>query len=183
MPSVDAPGFFQSPQFRPGDRDSYRSSFVELTVDEAHAMIAAYWRKNERDCEASRKAFAQCTLDQQASALATLRARLERVLSEDFGYGGVFAKLSSRSPKDSTYARDRAFEIVCRSLLRKRAAVVDVDANLLAAEIMRATIESLKVNSVDELLELFLTSDRICEDDLPLALSFPDSWSQHIVIR
>ena len=29
----------------------------------------------------------------------------------------------------------------------------------------------------------FATSDRVCEDDLPLALSFPGSWSQHIVLR
>ena len=27
------------------------------------------------------------------------------------------------------------------------------------------------------------TSDRVCTDDLPLALSFPDKWSQHIVLR
>ena len=29
----------------------------------------------------------------------------------------------------------------------------------------------------------FLTSDRVCTDDLPLALSFPDAWTQHIVLR
>lgn len=48
---------------------------------------------------------------------------------------------------------------------------------------MTTGIESLKMKSAEQILETFLTSERVCEDDLPLALQFPERWSQHIVIR
>ncbi len=34
-----------------------------------------------------------------------------------------------------------------------------------------------------QVIDAFITSERVCDDDLPLALSFPDRWSQHIVLR
>jgi len=39
------------------------------------------------------------------------------------------------------------------------------------------------MKTAEQILEMFLTSDRVCEDDLPLALQFPDKWSQHLIIR
>jgi len=48
---------------------------------------------------------------------------------------------------------------------------------------MSAGIQALRLVSASEVLECFLTSDRVCEDDIPLALSFPHNWSQHIVLR
>ena len=34
-----------------------------------------------------------------------------------------------------------------------------------------------------DVIECFLSSDRVCEDDIPLALGFLDCWSQHVVLR
>ena len=49
--------------------------------------------------------------------------------------------------------------------------------------ITAATIECLKLENAPEVMHCFLSSDRVCTDDLPLALSFPDAWTQHIVLR
>ena len=54
---------------------------------------------------------------------------------------------------------------------------------LVQVAITAATIECLKLENAQEVMHCFLTSDRVCTDDLPLALSFPDAWTQHIVLR
>ena len=54
---------------------------------------------------------------------------------------------------------------------------------LAQVAITAATIECLKLENAKEVMHCFLTSDRVCTDDLPLALSFPDAWGQHIVLR
>ena len=54
---------------------------------------------------------------------------------------------------------------------------------LVQVAITAATIECLKLGNAQEVMHCFLTSDRVCTDDLPLALSFPDAWTQHIVLR
>jgi hypothetical protein len=41
----------------------------------------------------------------------------------------------------------------------------------------------LELKNAAEVMECFLSSDRCCADDLPLALSFSNSWTQHICLR
>lgn len=95
----------------------------------------------------------------------------------------VFCKLSSRSPKDSLFARDKAFTLVCQQVSAMRDDGHDITANDISAAILTATIQSLRCTDSDQVMESFVTSERVCEDDLPLALDFQNSWSQHIIIR
>jgi hypothetical protein len=95
----------------------------------------------------------------------------------------VFAKLSSRSPKDSRVCEAHALRMVCDELLARSHDGVVIDINTIQTVVMRAGIQSLRHADAESVLDSFLTSDRVCEDDLPLALSFPERWSQHIVIR
>jgi hypothetical protein len=46
-----------------------------------------------------------------------------------------------------------------------------------------ASIQCLKLGSAAEVMDTFETSDRVCEDDLPLALNYESTWTQHIVLR
>jgi hypothetical protein len=48
---------------------------------------------------------------------------------------------------------------------------------------MCASVQCLRARSAAEVVEMFLTSDRVCEDDIPLALEHAHAWSQHIVLR
>lgn len=99
------------------------------------------------------------------------------------GGRGVFAKLSSRSPKDSTVCEARALARVQETLSSMRAAGSALDTNTIFAVTTSCGIQALRCETAFDVLETFLTSERVCEDDLPLALSFPSSWSQHIAVR
>ena len=100
-------------------------------------------------------------------------------------FPSVFVKLSCRSPKDSGGRQFKAHELAASKLRDwcKLHPGQAPDGNTLGAAIYFGTINCLRLESAAEVLECLVTSERVCEDDLPLALSFPDKWSQHIVLR
>ena len=108
---------------------------------------------------------------------------LELFGEEEQGKVGVFAKLSSRSPKDSKFCEERALESVKEALSALYNENEKVSGNAILTTVMSRGIQALKLHSAEEILACFLSSDRVCEDDIPLALSFPQSWSQHLVLR
>ncbi len=95
----------------------------------------------------------------------------------------VFSKLSSRSPKDSTMCEAHALRLACDELLNAQSAGVCITTNVIYTAVVRSGISALRCNSAADVIEAFVTSERVCEDDLPLALSFGKEWSQHIVLR
>ena len=58
-----------------------------------------------------------------------------------------------------------------------------IDVNTVLTATMACGIQALRLTSAADVMECFLTSERVCEDDLLLALNFPNSWTQHIVLR
>jgi hypothetical protein len=156
---------------------TFRTVFIPLSIDDARNMLAAH---------RSGATVANSAHSGDSSLLSTLREKLVhaiRQLDSSDANHGVFAKLSSRSPKDSTISQQRALPLVCDAIRLHVAHGGTVTANLVATAIMNATIASLRCRSADDVVDLFLTSDRVCADDLPLALQFPAAWSQCIVVR
>ena len=88
-------------------------------------MVAGYWHKKEQK---------SLTADDQA-LLTALEGKIEKALA-GFGAGseGVFAKLSSRSPKDSQFSMDRGINTVIEKLEAVKAAsgIEAVDDNAVA---------------------------------------------------
>jgi hypothetical protein len=148
---------------------TFKSVFVELSVADARELIAEFKRR-------------KTGLRSDMQALASLHAQIETAIAS-LGTAACFAKLSSRSPKDSTAAMDRALTLVQTRLTERRDAGLSVTANDVAAAIAAATTVSLKCSSAHDVIELMVTSERVCDDDLPLALEFAGNWSQHIVVR
>ena len=141
---------------------TFKTVFVEFTVAEAEEIVKRY-RKEKHDEE----------------AILGLERKIDEAL-KSFGGKGVFVKLSSRSPKDSTMCQNRAFSMITE---RIKAHGSPVSPNFVSETIMAATIESLELKTAQEIVLCLLTSERVVEDDIPLALSFPKQWSQHIVLR
>lgn len=157
---------------------TFRTSFLPLSPEEAKAMIAAYWHKA--------RGTAIAEPERHAALLDALKQRIATAMAELTGPGGrpgVFAKLSSRSPKDSRFCEARALEQVKERLTQVRAAHGAVHMNDVVCACIGCGIEALRLASADEVLECFTTSDRVCADDLPLALEFPASWAQFLVLR
>ena len=58
-----------------------------------------------------------------------------------------------------------------------------VDLNFVHTAVISSGIAALRCCSAADVIETLTTSDRVCTDDIPLALSFPSAWSQHVVLR
>ena len=187
---------------------SFRTVLVPLSPADAEAIVALYWQKKpagpsaahptavygtRMDCGWHARTDGEAPLPAPAPAALTdrLDAAMAPLARAGAGQDGIFAKLSSRSPKDSRMCQARALEGVCAALSQRVRGGVDPKAitrNDVTATIMGETVKSLKLRSGADVLECFATSDRVCEDDLPLALSFRKegdeaSWSQHICLR
>ena len=178
---------------------TYRTVFLPLSIQQARAMAAVYhklrraWREAHSAVEdlGGMEAFVRERLsawresgDADALTLAELQAVIEGAMSElAASGGGVFAKLSSRSPKDSTIRQARAYDLVGARLAAVKAATQAVTSNDISCALMCASVQCLRARSAAEVMEMFLTSDRVCEDDIPLALEHAHLWTQHIVLR
>jgi hypothetical protein len=100
---------------------TFKTVFVDLTIEEAQAMVA-YYESKERGA--------------YGPVLKNLEEKIAGHMTE-LGGGGVFAKLSSRSPKDSQMCQDRALESVKKKLLEKGG---KVDGNDVFVAIMGSSI-------------------------------------------
>jgi hypothetical protein len=171
---------------------TFPTVFIPLTPDDATAIRRQYYCKQQESTTvtaagiAAKSALAAMSAETMTSTLATLQGKVQAAIVKlGWEANGVFAKLSSRSPKDSVYCLQRAVAIVKNKLIRQHTISPDsVDDNAIVIAIMGASIECLKLNTAEEVLNCFTTSDRVCCDDIPLALSFASkTWSQHLVIR
>jgi hypothetical protein len=152
---------------------TFRTEFVELSIEEARALVETYWTwKRSGADDGPLPPLLEALEKRVAAAMEALESPC-----------GVFVKLSSRSPKDSRLCQGRALGLVQERLRARRAAGLTVDENDVTIAIMAASMEALRLESARAVLVCLLTSDRVCEDDLPLALSFPARWSQHLCLR
>lgn len=145
-----------------------KTELVALSPAEARALQLRFRRKETAESR-------QC--------LHELELRVAQCLEQCFSAPqGVFVKLSSRSPKDSTLVQQRALETVKRELLRRRH---ELNVDVVAEVIMQSTIDALRNNTAQDVIHVLASSDRVCEDDIPLALSFEEKgqWTQHVVLR
>ena len=58
-----------------------------------------------------------------------------------------------------------------------------MDLNFVHTTVISSGIAALRCCSAADVIDTLITSDRVCTDDIPLALSFPSAWSQHVVLR
>jgi len=91
---------------------------------------------------------------------------------------GCFVKLSSRSAKDATVASERTIQIFKEIL----AGIPNPTMNDRLIAINRAHILAQCHSNAKNVLDMFVQSERI-NSDLELALSYPNQWSQHFVVR
>lgn len=165
--AVDIEAWYHHPALQ---QTTFKSEFVDFSVAEARALIAEFKRRRTAGAGDAN------------SSLTALEHRLDAAIAA-LGRPVVFAKLSSRSPKDATAAQAKALVLVQERLLAMRASGQPVTANDVSAAIAAATIESMACQTGRDIVELLVTSERVCEDDLPLALEFAANWSQKIVVR
>ncbi len=167
---------------------TYPTRFVSITRDQASAMVHNYWTQKRGQTKIQDITNPPCLVELEAEidrVMGELRAEYASITNKTSSFG-VFAKLSSRSPKDATNKHPIIVNMLIEKLQRIKQERGSITGNDIMACIMACSVECLKLQSGRDVLETLCTSDRVCEDDLPLALNLsgPDcQWSQHIVLR
>jgi hypothetical protein len=120
---------------------TFKTRFVPLSSAEAQALIASYWAK--------RRGQPLPDAELNSGLLATLKGRIAAAMTELAPGAGVFAKLSSRSAKDSRFCEAKALERVKQRLtaLRNEGATIDTNAVLTAC--LACGIQALKLERYD----------------------------------
>lgn len=154
------------------------SQVVEIKPAEAKAIIFC-WKRDFQNKEGTNGAVLSETHIQLPANLHNLIDRLSLTITPG---KGAFVKLSTRSPKDSPLAFEKAHRAYLASLssLGENPSVND-KLNLLSTIVG----ESLKVTTGEEAVRLLISSDRVGED-LEYALEKGDEEFMkviHLVVR
>jgi hypothetical protein len=149
---------------------TFPTQFFELTVDTAKLLISAY------DTLILQKSKLSEDQSRQLKALEDgLQAVIDAVRGED---EFVFVKTSCRSPKDTVVYSSRFKQLYRESLAQKPSRT----ENDKLVSLLDAAIDLLKTRSAKELLDTFISSERIYQD-MSVATSHPDRFNQHFAVR
>ena len=167
---------------------TFPTSFLPLSQETATALMEAY--AVFLSSPPSPSPILPAILDQlspsHATLLTTLISTIDSTLTlppfSSHSTPSVFAKLSSRSPKDSKVCEKKALTSIISTL--SSTPPQELDPNTIFAVVMEAGIAALECTTGEEVVEMMISSDRVCSDDIPLALEHAaSSWSQHLVLR
>jgi len=145
---------------------TYETYFVDITMEEGKAMHRLYDARMKGE-----------TNHEDETLLKKITVNLQSTIDKFSGVG-AFVKLSSRSAKDASVTSNNTIKIF-KDILSKIENPTDNDKLI---SINRAHILALQLTDANEVLNMFLSSERI-NSDLELALQFPDHWSQHFIVR
>jgi len=111
---------------------TFPTVFVAISQEEARAMVAGYWSRKQQqqqhgEQEASTTSLPSKKKHDLTEGQSALLSELEKKIAEGIeslrkdsssssSFRGVFAKMSSRSPKDSRMCEARAYEAVVARL-------------------------------------------------------------------
>ena len=156
------------------------SQLVEIKPVEAKAIVLC-WKRDFQHKERDSAVLAEGQIQLPAD-LHDLIDRLSSTITSFSSGKGAFVKLSTRSPKDSPVAFEKAHKTyqACLGSLGDNPSIND-KLNLLSTIIG----ESLKVTTGEEAVKLLVSSDRVGED-LEYALEKGDeefTKSVHLVVR
>jgi len=117
----------------------------------------------------------------EEQVLKDLENKIEKIISP-YKSHGAFVRLSTRSPKDAALTEENTLKNFEEELKSVPEPSRHTDENARLGALISASTKTLKVHSGAESLHLIKISERSNEDIL-LALEFPDMWEMKIIIR
>lgn len=119
--------------------------------------------------------------DDEKDTIEKLRHRLQRAMDTFTKDGFAFVKTSSRSAKDAPLVQDRFRELYLREL--NLFSEEERTENTRIMCLLKAAFEALRVKTAEEVIDMFIRSERIYQDLLLAAVNQVAAYNEHFVIR
>lgn len=159
-----------------------RTIFLPLDRSTAAALVADY---REKWNIGPSKARDKRDIAQHQSSLDELRTRIDAAIAGITSEVGtpVFARLSSRSPKDAGLCEEhpRAVEALADAI--QRIGALPLSPNDLLRAVMQACGEVMKVRTGADVLELFRHSERVYTDLNRALQDMESEWQMSAILR
>ena len=164
--------------------ETFPSCYCPLLLAEAKLFISIYERHFQNvDPYLVGGIVWQATLsNNERNTLQKMSARLQKAMANFTREGDhVFVKTSSRSAKDAPMYQDK-FSVLYGTELSRLDVGEQRKENQQITCLLRAAFEAMKVRTSEEVIDMFICSERIYQDML-LAVEHEQRFCEHFVIR
>lgn len=163
--------------------DTFPTVLCPFFLEEAQVFIKIYERMylnkdSEVICNTN---WRDSITDSEKDVLQALSTRLQKTMDVFTRDGFAFVKTSSRSAKDAPLVQQKFKELYMQEL--KAYPVDDQNENVKITCLLKAAFNALQVKTSDEVIDMFLRSERIYQDLLLAAVNQKDKYNEHFVIR
>lgn len=119
--------------------------------------------------------------DDEKMIIGKLTARLQDSMNTFTTDGFAFVKTSSRSAKDAPMVQGRFKDLYLSEL--QSYPQEERSENLQISCLLKAAFEALKVKTAEQVIDMFIRSERIYQDLLLAAVNQVEMYNEHFVIR
>ena len=164
--------------------ETFPSCYCPLLLEDANLFISVYERhfKNVDPQQVSKVEWQTTLSKSEKHTLDKMAARLEVAMATFTSEGShVFVKTSSRSAKDAPMVQDK-FVALYKTELHRLNEEEQRKENQQITCLLRAAFEAMKVKKSEEVIDMFMCSERIYQDML-LAVQHEERFCEHFVIR
>ncbi|KAK3587927.1 hypothetical protein CHS0354_014445 [Potamilus streckersoni] len=165
--------------------ETFETVLCPFELHEAQVFLDIYQRLylNKDSAEVITTDWRDHVTDDEKSCLATLSTRLQTFITKLTKHDSyAFVKTSSRSAKDAPLVQSK-FKSLYSERLMTYSKEKRRDENIQIWCLLEAAFQALKVKNADEVIDMFLRSERIYQDLLLAAVNQKEKYHEHFVIR
>lgn len=162
---------------------TFKTTFCPISEREAKLFIDVFERifRNKDSSEIGSIEWRSILTEEEKDLLKSLESKIELSLKDYVVNGFAFVKTSSRSAKDAPLV-SKNFQSLYLDYLKKYPHDEQNLENNQITCLLKAAFDCLRVKSSQEVIEMFIKSERIYQDML-LALSNRERFRENFVIR
>ncbi|KAL5006465.1 hypothetical protein ScPMuIL_015271 [Solemya velum] len=165
--------------------ETFPSHLCPLTLEDAQLFLDVYTRNyKDKDTSVVIQTEWRDTLSEgEQIRVKELAERLQSSINIFTKGGGcVFVKTSSRSAKDAPMVQTH-FKDLYKRYLSKNNEEERQNENTQVTCLLQAAFEAMKVSTAEQVLDMFMRSERIYQDLLLAAVNQKEVYNEHFVIR
>ncbi|XP_053374671.1 uncharacterized protein LOC123531612 [Mercenaria mercenaria] len=163
--------------------ETFPTVLCPFLLEEAQVFIGIYERLylNKDHTDICNTDWRDKITDSEKTCLEALTTRLQTSMNTYTKDGFAFVKTSSRSAKDAPLVQNHLKDLYRKELMTYPAEERSENVQIMC--LLKAAFIALRVKTADEVVDMFMRSERIYQDLLLAAVNQKDKYHEHFVIR